>query len=228
MAKTIQIRVVEDILGANDQIAIANSQTLRSNNVLAFNIMASPGAGKTSFILKTIEKLSPIYRIGVIEGDTSAATIDADKISSLGLPAVQINTGGDCHLDANMVRSGLRNLPLSDLDIVLVENVGNLVCPAAFKLGTYKNVLVASIPEGDDKPYKYPAMYSAVEALIINKTDLLPYVDFKMDYFIDGVRLLNPNLASFPLSCKTGDGVDKWVQWVQMTHDGFRNGQNVG
>jgi hydrogenase nickel incorporation protein HypB len=214
MSQTIHINVVENILVANDQIALENSQILETDGVMAFNIMASPGAGKTSFILKTIEKLSAKYRIGVIEGDTSAATIDADKISALGLPAVQINTGGDCHLDANMLRSGLNNLPLHNLDLVLVENVGNLICPAAFKLGTYKNILVASIPEGDDKPYKYPAIYTAVDALVINKIDLLPYITFNMDYFIEGVKILNQNLVNFPMSCKTDEGVNVWTDWV--------------
>lgn len=214
MSQTIHINVVENILVANDQIALENSQILETDGVMAFNIMASPGAGKTSFILKTIEKLSTKYRIGVIEGDTSAATIDADKISALGLPAVQINTGGDCHLDANMLRSGLNNLPLHNLDLVLVENVGNLICPAAFKLGTYKNILVASIPEGDDKPYKYPAIYTAVDALVINKIDLLPYITFNMDYFIEGVKILNQNLVHFPMSCKTDEGVNAWADWV--------------
>lgn len=223
MAKTIHINVIENILAANDQIALENVATLKANNVMALNIMASPGAGKTCFIVKIIEKLSGQYRIGVIEGDTSAATIDADKISKLGLPAVQINTGGDCHLDANMLRSGLENLDLKSLDFVLVENVGNLVCPAAFKLGTYKNILVSSIPEGDDKPYKYPAMYSAVDALIINKIDLLPHVPFNMDYFISGVKMLNPYLASFPISCKTGEGFDSWISWVNSSFTDFRN-----
>ena len=223
MSQTIHINVVENILVANDQIALENSQILETNGVMSFNIMASPGAGKTSFILKTIERLSDKYRIGVIEGDTSSATIDADKISALDLPAVQINTGGDCHLDANMFRSGLKNLPMEALDIVLVENVGNLICPAAFKLGTYKNILVASIPEGDDKPYKYPAIYSAVDALIINKTDLLPYITFNMDYFIDGVRMLNPNLVTFPMSCKTDEGVGTWADWVDEALIKFRN-----
>ena len=223
MSQTIHINVVENILVANDQIALENSQILETNGVMSFNIMASPGAGKTSFILKTIERLSNKYRIGVIEGDTSSATIDADKISALNLPAVQINTGGDCHLDANMFRSGLKNLPMEALDIVLVENVGNLICPAAFKLGTSKNILVASIPEGDDKPYKYPAIYSAVDALIINKTDLLPYITFNMDYFIDGVRMLNPNLVTFPMSCKTDEGVGKWADWVDEALIKFRN-----
>ncbi len=222
MSQTIHINVVENILVANDQIALENSKILEDSRVLAFNIMASPGAGKTSFILKTIEKLSSKYRIGVIEGDTSAATIDADKISALGLPAVQINTGGDCHLDANMLRSGLNNLILNDLDLILVENVGNLICPAAFKLGTYKNILVASIPEGDDKPYKYPAIYTAVDALVINKIDLLPYITFNMDYFIEGVKILNPNLVNFPMSCKTDDGVDGWTKWVDEALTSFQ------
>jgi hydrogenase nickel incorporation protein HypB len=223
MSQTIHINVIENILDANDQIAIKNASLLKANGVMAFNIMASPGAGKTSFILEIIEKLSDKYRIAVIEGDTSAATIDADKISKLGLPAVQINTGGDCHLDANMLRSGLDNLDLKSLDLVLVENVGNLVCPAAFKLGTYKNILVSSIPEGDDKPYKYPAMYSAVNALIINKIDLLPYVSFNMDYFRSGVKMLNPDLVSFPISCKTGEGMEEWVNWVASVHMDFRS-----
>jgi hydrogenase nickel incorporation protein HypB len=223
MSQTIRINVIENILEANDQIAINNSALLKANGVMAFNLMASPGAGKTSFILKIIEKLSDKYRIAVIEGDTSAATIDADKISKLGLPAVQINTGGDCHLDANMLRSGLDNLDLKSLDLVLVENVGNLICPAAFKLGTYKNILVASIPEGDDKPYKYPAIYSAVDALIINKIDLLPYVPFNMHYFIRGVKMLNPNLVSFPISCRTEEGLESWISWVTSSFSVFRS-----
>lgn len=227
MSKTIHINIVENIMVANDKLADENFTELKNNGVVALNIMASPGAGKTSFIIQTIEKLGADIRIGVIEGDTSAATIDADKISALGLPAVQINTGGDCHLDANMVRSGLANLKLSELDLVMVENVGNLVCPAAFKLGTYKNILIASIPEGDDKPYKYPAMYSAVDVLIINKIDLLPYVSFDMDYFITGVKMLNPGLISFPISCKSGDGFNEWETWVRKTINYFRDGMNV-
>lgn len=222
MIKTIHINVVENILGANDQTAVENKLLLKNSTVMALNIMASPGAGKTSFILKTIEHMSSKFRLGVIEGDTSSATIDADKVSSLGIPAVQINTGGNCHLDANMVRSGLKNLPLVALDIVLVENVGNLVCPAAFKLGTYKNILIASIPEGDDKPYKYPGMYSAVDVLIINKIDLLPFVPFNMDYYIDGVRMLNPDLISFPVSCTTGAGLPAWMDWLEKTLHEYR------
>lgn len=227
MAKTVHINVVERILAANDDIACENEALLRRTRVLTFNIMASPGAGKTSFILKTIERLSAKYRIGVIEGDTSSATIDADKIALLGTPAVQINTGGDCHLDANMVRNGLMNLPLGSLDLVLVENVGNLVCPAAFKLGTQKNILIASVPEGDDKPYKYPAIYSAVDVLIINKIDLLPYIPFNMDYFIDGVRMLNPELVSFPVSCMHNTGLDDWCNWVENNLSKYRTSANA-
>lgn len=224
MSKTIHINVVENILGANDQLAESNEGLLQQSGTLGLNIMASPGAGKTSFIMKTISLLRDQYRIAVIEGDTSAATIDADKVSSLGLPAVQINTGCDCHLDANMVRNGLAKLNLKDLDLVLVENVGNLVCPAAFKLGTHRNILIASVPEGDDKPYKYPAMYSSVDILILNKIDLLPYIPFNMDYFIDGVRILNPNLVTFPVSCLHGTGLEAWNDWVVQELKEYRKG----
>jgi hydrogenase nickel incorporation protein HypB len=143
----------------------------------------------------------------VVEGDTAPVTIDADKITAVGMPAVQINTGGDCHLDAVMLKDGLQQLPLDEIDLLVVENVGNLICPAAFNLGTHLNVLIASIPEGDDKPYKYPAIYRGVDVLIINKIDLLPYVRFNMDYFRQGVEMLNPGLVTFPISCTTGEGV---------------------
>jgi hydrogenase nickel incorporation protein HypB len=151
----------------------------------------------------------------VIEGDTAPVTIDADKISALGMPAVQINTGGDCHLDASMVSDGIDQWPLDLPDLIVIENVGNLVCPAAWDIGTHMNVLIASIPEGDDKPYKYPNIYRGLDVLIINKTDLLPYIDFNMDYFRRGVEVLNPGLRTFPVSCKTGDGMDAWIAWLQ-------------
>ncbi len=215
MTNKTTIQVVENILSANDQIAIQNRSFLDQNGIFSLNIMASPGSGKTSFILQTIQRLSEFCKIGVVEGDTAAVTIDADKVSAAGIPATQINTGGDCHLDAMMLKQGFHALPLESIDLLLVENVGNLVCPAAFQLGTHKNVLIASIPEGDDKPYKYPAMYKAVDVLIINKTDLSPYVDFNMDYFLAGVRMLNPDLVHFPVSCKTGEGFPKWIEWLQ-------------
>lgn len=211
-----RIPIVEKILNANDQVAEINRQTFNDSHVLSINMMASPGAGKTSFILKTIEALSPRMRIGVVEGDTAPVTIDADKINAAGMPAVQINTGGDCHLDAVMLKAGIEQLPLNELDLVIVENVGNLICPAAFNLGTHINLLVASIPEGDDKPYKYPNIYRGLDVLIVNKTDLLPYIDFNMDYFRQGVEILNPGLITFTVSCKTGEGITAWAEWISQ------------
>jgi len=210
----IRVPVVEKIFSANDRMAALNRHKLDENQVYSINLMASPGAGKTSFILETIKKVKGIHRIGVIEGDTAPVTIDADKISAAGMPAVQINTGGDCHLEASMVSDGIEQLPLTEMDLLIVENVGNLICPAAWDIGTHINVLVASIPEGDDKPYKYPNIYRGLSVLIINKTDLLPYINFDMDYFRKGVEILNPGLVTFPVSCKTGDGFDAWIDWL--------------
>ena len=210
-----KIPVVERILNANDQVAQLNRDLLNQHGVLAINLMASPGAGKTSFILKTIEAMLPEIRLGVVEGDTAPVTIDADKINAAGMPAVQINTGGECHLDAVMLKVGLAQLPLEQLDLVIIENVGNLICPAAFQLGSHINLLIASIPEGDDKPYKYPNIYRGLDILIINKTDLLPYIDFNMDYFRQGVEMLNPNLTTFAVSCKTGEGFEPWIAWLR-------------
>jgi hydrogenase nickel incorporation protein HypB len=212
---TQRVTIVKKILDANDQVAAFNRETFDEAGVLSINLMASPGAGKTSFILQTIKALTPGLRIGVVEGDTAPVTIDADKVSAVGMPAVQINTGGDCHLDAVMLKEGLVQLPLNELDLVVVENVGNLICPAAFQLGTHLNVLVASIPEGDDKPYKYPAIYRGLNVLVINKIDLLPYVPFNMDYFRKGVEMLNPGLVTFPISCATGEGIPQWITWLK-------------
>lgn len=212
-AAPTRVQVVENILSANDMIAAGNRQLLDHAGVFGINIMASPGAGKTSCILKTLEALQGRLRFGVVEGDL-ASSIDTDKARAAGLPAVQINTGGECHLDAVMLAKALPSLPLHDLDLVLVENVGNLVCPVNFQLGTHLNVLIASIPEGDDKPYKYPGMYMGMQALIINKTDLLPYVPFNMDYFRQGVEILNPGLSVFQVSCKTGEGMAAWADWL--------------
>jgi hydrogenase nickel incorporation protein HypB len=176
--------------------------------------MASPGAGKTSLIEQTLPKLAERYRIAVIDGDI-ATSIDADRAAEAGADiAVQVNTGGNCHLDAVMLQKGMEEIDFTKINLLLVENVGNLVCPANFVLGTHKSVLVASVPEGDDKPYKYPGMYRGVDALIINKIDLLPYIPFKMDYFRKGVEVLNAELVTFPISCATGEGVDEWVNWI--------------
>ena len=212
---TTRVPIVEKILNANDQMAALNRTLLDQHKIFSINVMASPGAGKTSFILQTIQALASRFRTGVVEGDTAPVTIDADKITAAGMPAVQINTGGDCHLDAVMLKDGLQQMPLDEIDLLIVENVGNLICPAAFALGTHINILIASIPEGDDKPYKYPAIYRGVDVLIINKIDLLPYLRFNMDYFRQGVEMLNPGLVTFPVSCTTGEGIPAWIDWLQ-------------
>ncbi len=213
---SLKVPIVQRILSANETLAETVRQRFDDHGIFAINVMASPGAGKTSLILRTIEKLAPTYRIAVVEGDTAPVTIDADKVANRGIPAVQINTGGDCHLDASMMDSGLNQLPLSDLDLIIVENVGNLICPAAFQLGTHANVLIASIPEGDDKPYKYPAIYQGLDVLLISKLDLLPYIDFRMDYFKQGVEALNPGLVTFATSAKTGQGLNEWAEWLSQ------------
>lgn len=210
-----RIKIVENILNANDRLALENREKIDAAGAYSINLMASPGAGKTSFILATIHALlEKNIQIGVIEGDTAPVTIDSDKISAAGMPVIQVNTGGQCHLDAVMINNALESLPLSTLDLLIVENVGNLICPAAFNLGTHSNIVIASIPEGDDKPYKYPNIYRGLEVLIINKIDLLPYLDFDMDYFRRGVEILNPGLRTFVVSCKTGEGVDTWIEWL--------------
>jgi len=211
----MQIKVLKDIMGANEQIARRNHALLDKYRVLAINIMASPGAGKTSLVVQTINSLRGKVRIGVIEGDISS-TIDAQTVGKEGVPVVQINTGGECHLDANMIQNALAGLPLKDIDLLLVENVGNLVCPAEFNLGEHKKVLVASVPEGDDKPYKYPSMFTTVDAVVLNKTDLMPYVKFSLDGFIKAVRSVNMKVQIFPLSCATGEGIAGWSNWVKM------------
>ncbi len=210
----MEIKVLQNILGANDQIAGRNREMLDKNKVFAVNIMASPGAGKTSVVLQTVRALRGKVKVGVIEGDISS-TIDAQTVGKEGVPVVQINTGGECHLDANMVQNALGNLPLKDIDLLLIENVGNLVCPAEFKLGEHLKLLVASVPEGDDKPYKYPGMFTAVDAVILNKTDLLPYVKFNVEGFTKAVRAINADVKIFPLSCTTGEGVAAWIKWLK-------------
>lgn len=193
-------------------------------NVFSINILASPGAGKTSLILQTIDWLAGQLRMAVVEGDTAPVTIDADKITARGVPAVQVNTGGGCHLDAVMLKMALPQFDLSKIDLLIVENVGNLICPANFKLGTHKNILIASVPEGDDKPYKYPGIYQGVDALVINKIDLLPHIPFNMDYFRQGVEVLNPGLVTFPVSCYTGEGLQAWIDWLLAVSHSARVG----
>ncbi|MBK8618012.1 MAG: hydrogenase nickel incorporation protein HypB [Anaerolineales bacterium] len=208
------IPVVENIMNANDKLAQSNRARIDAAGVFSINILASPGAGKTSLIEKTLPLLKGKLRVAAIDGDI-ATSIDADRAAAAGAgAAIQINTGGDCHLDAVMLHGALEQIDLTQFDLLIVENVGNLVCPANFKLGTHKTVLVASVPEGDDKPYKYPGTYRGVDALVINKIDLLPYVNFRMDYFQQGVQVLNPGVTTFPISCTTGEGLDAWVEWL--------------
>lgn len=209
----MEIKVLKDILSANDQIAESNNALLKSKGVLTVNVMSSPGSGKTSLILETIRRLKDKLRIAVIEGDISS-TIDAQKVSREDVPVLQINTGGECHLDAGMVNRALAGLPLEDMDLLLIENVGNLVCPGEFKLGEDLKVLILSVPEGDDKVYKYPLLFSLADAVVINKIDLLPYTRFDLDGFSKAFQGMNRQAPIFRLSCSTGEGTRDWASWV--------------
>jgi len=209
----MEIKVVKDILGANDQIARKNRQLFDRNRVFVVNVMASPGAGKTSVIMETIKRLKGKTRVGVVEGDISSS-LDAEAISKEDVPVVQINTGGECHLDASMTATALGDLPLNDIDLLLIENVGNLVCPAEFSLGEDLRILIASTPEGDDKPFKYPLMFHEADVVLINKIDLLPYLKFDVDAFSKTIRGINRKVKIFPVSCTTGEGIGEWVSWL--------------
>jgi len=217
----MRIPILENILSANDRLAADNQRLLAEKGILAVNIMSSPGAGKTSLILRTIEALAAQVPIGVIEGDI-ASRVDADTIESLGVPVVQINTGGTCHLDANMISGSLDQLPLDDIELLFIENVGNLICPTDFALGEAIKVMIPSVPEGDDKPYKYPAMFAAVDAIVVNKVDLLPYLDFDLPAFRKLVTGVNPEVQIFEVSCKTGEGIEGWADWLaaMLTKEG--------
>ena len=209
----MEIKVVKDILDANEQIAQKNRQLFDNNRVFAANLMSSPGAGKTSLILQTIKRLKGKTKVGVVEGDISSS-LDAEAIGKEGVPVVQINTGGECHLDANMTSNALGSLPLKDIELLLIENVGNLVCPAEFRIGEDIRILISSTPEGDDKPFKYPLMFHEADAVLINKIDLLPYVKFDVDAFSKTVKGINQKVAIFPISCVTGEGIEQWVSWL--------------
>lgn len=209
----MKVSIVEGILSANDQLAAQNRQLLDQYGICVLNVMASPGSGKTSLILRTIDALHGRLRVGVIEGDI-ASSIDADRVATKSVPVVQINTGGQCHLDAPMTQRALAQLPLVDLDLIIIENVGNLICPVDFKLGEDLNVVIASAPEGDDKPYKYPGIFIAVDAVVINKVDLLPYVHFDVEAFRKLVTGMNPDASIFEVSCETGQGIQDWAEWV--------------
>jgi hydrogenase nickel incorporation protein HypB len=209
----MEIKVVKDILSANEQLAEKNRRLLDSNKVFAVNLMSSPGAGKTSLILQTIKKLKGKARVGVIEGDVSSS-VDAEAVGKEGVPVVQINTDGGCHLDANMIGDVLGKLPLGDIDLLFVENVGNLICPAEFALGAHKKVVISSISEGHDKPLKYPLMFHVADVVLINKIDLAPYLNFDNEAFYQALKGMNREAKIFPISCTTGEGIERWVSWI--------------
>jgi hydrogenase nickel incorporation protein HypB len=211
-----KIEVIQKILEANETIASRNQQLLDKHKVFALNIMSAPGAGKTSLILQTLARLKSRLNIAVIEGDV-ASTVDAEKVQNEATAVVQINTRNmpeSCSLMAAMIEPALEDLPLDDIDLLLIENVGNLICPSEFILGEHKRVVISSLPEGDDKPTKYPLIFIDADAVIINKMDLLPHVDFDIATFRRSLEGLNPKAKVFELSCKTGEGIERWCSWV--------------
>lgn len=210
----MEIKVLKDILGANEQIARQNRQLLDENGVFAVNLMSSPGAGKTSLILETIKRLKGETGIGVIEGDVSSS-VDAEIIGKEGVPVLQINTGGECHLDANMIQRALDSMQLQDIELLFIENVGNLICTAEFAIGAHKNVVIASTPEGHDKPLKYPLIFTVADVVLINKIDLLPHLQFDTGAYKKAVKNLNDRVEIFEVSCTTGQGIDRWLAWLQ-------------
>lgn len=209
----MKVTVATKILEANERIALENRRIFGKAGVYVINLMSGPGAGKTSLLEKTLS-LNTGLRIGVIEGDI-AGSCDAERIEKYGAPVVQINTGGACHLDANMICEVLHDLPLQELDLLIIENVGNLVCPAEFKVGEDIKVMLLSIAEGHDKPLKYPLMFQESSVLILNKIDLAPYIDVDINKIKKDALSLNPNLKIFEVSCKTGEGLSAWIDWLR-------------
>lgn len=217
----MKVSVVKNVLDANDRIAAENRELFDKNKVYVINLMSSPGAGKTSLVERTIMALRGKYRIGVIEGDIQD-TYDADRIAKLNIPVVQINTGGACHIDGNMIREALPTFDLVKIDLLICENVGNLVCPAEFKIGENVKIMLLSTPEGADKPAKYPLMFQESAALLINKIDLMPYVDFDLAKAKHDALSLHKDLKIFEVSCKAATGLDAWTQWLTERIDAFK------
>ena len=215
------IEVKEEILADNIKVATDVRERLRDKKTMLLNLMSSPGSGKTSLILRTVEGLKSSVRLGVIEADIDS-TVDAEKVAARGIPAIQLRTGGFCHLDATMVTQGIDALATNDLDLIIIENVGNLVCPAEFDTGAHKNVMILSVPEGDDKPLKYPLMFTICDVLLINKIDYLSLSDFNMTALRKRVLALNPNIKIIEVSCKTGAGIEDWIAWLKKEIDAFR------
>jgi len=211
---TVKVLLAEDLMKVNNHLASENRALLESYGIKCVNIIASPGAGKTTLLEKTIFDLKGRIRVGIVEGDLSTAR-DAERIAKTGAHVVQINTGGNCHLSANMVAGALKELPLEDIDLLLIENVGNLVCPASFDLGEHLKAVVLSVAEGDDKPAKYPGTFLACEAAVISKTDLIPYTDFDLQQCLEEIRSINSGIKTFSTSSRTGEGIDAWSQWLE-------------
>ena len=216
----MEIKVLRNVMEASDEIAAQIRHLLHGKNVLAFNLIGSPGSGKTSLLERTIEKLKPQLSMAVVEGDI-ATTRDAERIARLDVPVVQLHTGGECHLDVNLVFRSLSDLNLEDIDILFIENVGNMVCPVEFDIGEFAKVGVLSVPEGDDKPLKYPLLFRKSGCIVLNKIDLLPYVDFDRTRFYSDIEKIDSNLKVIEVSCKTGEGIEDWVDWIT----GIRNSE---
>jgi hydrogenase nickel incorporation protein HypB len=214
---TSRISVLEDIFSENDRVAEENRLTFANHGVRTVNLMSSPGAGKTTLLKRTLEALRSRVRIGILEGDI-ATSIDADQLEGFGAAVALVNTskgfGGECHLDAVMVRSGLQRLPLADIELLIIENVGNLVCPAEFSVGEHAKAMVYAVTEGEEKPLKYPVMFRAVDAVVVNKVDLLPHLDFDLDLFLANLHDVNPRARVIQASARTGAGIDEWCDWL--------------
>ena len=222
MAEVRLIEVKEEILADNIKVAAGVRENLQKTKTMLVNLMSSPGSGKTSLILQTIAGLKDSVKLGVIEADIDSK-VDAEKVAAKGIPAVQLRTGGFCHLDATMVTQGIDALSVGGLDLVIIENVGNLVCPAEFDTGAHKNVMILSVPEGDDKPLKYPLMFSICDVLLVNKMDYLSLSDFDLEAMRKRVLALNPKIEIIEVSCKTGAGIDQWVGWLKKEVAAFKN-----
>ncbi len=223
MDKVRVIEIKQSVFADNDREAGRVRGELKKQGTFLLNLMSSPGSGKTTTLQRTVERLKDKLRMGVMEADIDSA-VDAEKMAAAGVRSIQLHTGGMCHLDAGMTEQGLRELGVDDLDLVVLENVGNLVCPAEFDTGAVKNAMILSVPEGHDKPLKYPLIFTVCDALIINKIDVLPYFDFDMDKVAEYAHMRNPNLKIFPISAKTGEGVDAWCAWLEEQVKNFRAG----
>ncbi|HEY2214212.1 MAG TPA: hydrogenase nickel incorporation protein HypB [Acidimicrobiales bacterium] len=215
---TVRVSILENLLSENDRIADANHAMLQTAGVRAVNLMSSPGAGKTTLLKRTLQELGSRVRIGILEGDI-ATSLDADELEGAGATAISlVNTsagfGGECHLDAVMVQSGLSRMPLDDLELLIIENVGNLVCPAEFRVGEHAKAMVYAITEGEEKPYKYPVMFRAAEVVVVNKIDLLPHLDFDLGLFLSNLKDINPDAQVIHASARTGQGLNEWCDWL--------------